>query len=245
MEINFKNSLIKICEESNIEVCGFLYINFNTMNFYNCKNISINPQNTFEISQDDYLKVENMGTIVGIFHSHVDEDSDFSESDKHLAEEMNLPIFCYSKLDKKIQEYRPNDYRTNLYQREFVRGIYDCYSLVRDYYWNNFQYLLDDFDRSNNFENENSPIILENFEKQGFYIPENQIDIKEHDILLYKSIKCAYPHHFEIFIGNSRTLQHLKNRLSGKDIISEGLFKKLYKVVRFKDFSVKRNISFC
>lgn len=244
MKTSIKKQVIDFAERyPNQESCGLFYINFNTFSFYPCKNISQNPKETFEISTDDFLKVENIGTICGIFHSHINEDSEFSKNDKNCAEEADLPIFCYSLLDKKIKEFRPNSYKSNLYQREFIWGANDCYSIIRDYYWNNFQYLMDDFDRDDDFEQNNSSIILDNFQNQKFYIPENQIDIKEHDILLYKSVRFAYPHHFEIYIGNSKVLQHLKNRLSGKDMISEGFFKKRYKILRFQDFNLKRDTS--
>lgn len=245
MKLSIKQQAIKFAEEnSSQEVCGLFYTNFKTFYFYPCKNISKNIKDSFEISTDDFIKIENLGTIYGIFHSHINENSDFSENDKNCAEESILPIFCYSLQDKKIQEFRPEGYKAQILQKEFICGVSDCFSLVRDYYWNNFNYLIDDFDREEDFEKLNSPLILENYAKQGFFIPENQIDIKEHDILLFKSIRSVYPHHFEIFVGDSRVIQHLKNRLSGKNIISEDFFGGKYKILRFKDFNLKRNISF-
>lgn len=245
MKTSVKQQAIKFAEENPAqEVCGLFYTNFKTFYFYPCENKSKNPENTFEISTDDFLKAENLGTIYGIFHSHPNENSDFSQNDLDCAEEAGLPIFCYSLQDKKIQEFRPRDYKAQILQKEFICGVSDCFSLVRDYYWNNFNYLIDDFDREEEFEKSNSPLILENYEKQGFFFPENQIDIKEHDVLLYKSIRSVYPHHFEIFVGNSKTIQHLKNRLSGKSMISEEFFGGRYKILRFKDSSLKRNISF-
>lgn len=245
MKNSIKQEAIKYAEMNPAqEICGLFYSNFKSFFFHPCKNISQNPENSFEISSDDFIKVENMGSIYGIFHSHINENSDFSENDKNCAEESVLPIFCYSLQDKKMQEYRPKDYKAQILQKEFICGINDCFSLVRDYYWNNFNYLVDDFDREENFEKTNSPLILENYSSQGFYIPDNQIDIKEHDVLLYKSIRSIYPHHFEIFIGDSRVIQHLKNRLSGKNIISEDFFGGKYKILRFKDFNSKRNTSF-
>lgn len=246
MNTSIKKQTIELTQQSpNQEICGLFYTNFDTVNFYQCKNISINPHNTFEISNEDFIKVENMGDIKGIFHSHVNEDSEFSENDINLSNEIDLPIFCYSDLDKKYREYRPKDYKISLYPRQFIWGQNDCYSLIRDYYWNNFNILLDDFDRDEFFDKENPSVIIDNFQNQGFYEPENTIDIQEHDLIVYKSIKHAYPDHLEVFIGNSRVLSHLMNRLSSKEMIQEGIFKKRYKIFRYKDLSQKRNISFC
>lgn len=247
MNTIFKNNIIKLVEKNpNEEICGFFYINFDTYNFYQCNNISSGDKKTsFEISTDDFLKAQSMGNIVGIFHSHVGEDSNFSQIDKELSEEIELPIFCYSSFDKVFREYRPSGYKANLYQRPFIYGNYDCFGSVRDYYWNNFNILLDDFDRDNSYDKNNTPIILNQIEKQNFYKPENQIDIKEHDIIVYKSIKHAYPDHLETFIGNSRVYQHLTNRLSGKDLINEGFLKKRYCILRYKDLNLKRNESIC
>lgn len=246
MNLIVKNKAIELTRQTpNEEVCGLFYTNFNTINFYPCKNISISPTTNFEISLDDFFKVENLGDIVGIFHSHVNETSEFSNPDKSCAEENVLPIFCYSDFDGKFREFRPKSYKSNLYQRQFIRGQYDCFSVVRDHYWNTFEYLLDDFDRDDDFEKNNDSVVLKNYESQGLFFPENQTDIKEHDILLYKSMKYVYPHHLEVFVGNSRILKHLKNKLSGKEIIDGNLFSKKFRILRLKNPSVKRDISFC
>lgn len=245
MITKIKNNLTKLTKENpDKEICGIFYVNYDTFNYFNCKNISTTPHNSFEIGAEDFIKAENSGDVVGVFHSHINETSEFSENDKNLAHQLGLPIFCYSEFDKKMREYRPDNYTCNLYQRQFIRGYYDCYSLIRDYYWNNFKFLLDDFDRDNDFEDGKTSIMQDNFALQGFYIPENQIDLKEHDLILYKSIQNPYPQHLEVFIGDSKVAQHLLNRLSGKDYIREGLLKKRTKILRFKDLTLKNNTSF-
>ncbi len=246
MKTSLKKQLVELTEKSpNQEICGLIYTNFDTVNYYSCENISKYPETNFEISSDDFIKVENIGDIVGVFHSHINETSEFSDQDIENSNAISIPYFCYSDFDKKFREYRPKEYKPKLIGRHFIRGQTDCFSLIRDYYWNNFEYLFDDFDRDEDFDNSNSSIIMDVYESQGFFIPENQVDIKEHDLIVSKSIKSAHPTHLEVFVGNSKTLQHLINRLSCKDYLREGLLKKTMKVLRFNRFGEKRYISFC
>lgn len=244
MRTDIKNIIVKLTQESpNQEICGLFYINFNEFYYYPCKNISLKPEHSFEISQEEFLRVESLGEIYGIFHSHINEDSTFSQMDKDLSEEIELPIFCYSEIDKIFREYRPSGYKAKILQNEFIRGFRDCFSIVRDYYWNNFEYLFDDFNRDDSFDKNNNNLILENFELQGFKELEIKTNIKPHDVILYKSMRHAYPHHFEIFIGDSKIIHHERKKLSTKEYISSDFFSPSYKVIRFEKFGNKKNES--
>lgn len=241
MNTQLKNQLIKLSQESPYkEICGIIYTTLTDVLYYPCNNISINPESSFEISPLAYFEVEKLGKIYALFHSHVNENSDFSEQDKICAEEMELPIFCYSDVDKKLQEYRPPNYKSDLLQRPFIWGVYDCYDIVRDYYWNNYGILMQNFDRDSSYMNFDTPIINENFTKLGFYTPENQIDIKIGDVILFKSFRRIYPHHFEIFVGNSKTLQHYMRKLSQIDFLKEGLLNKKNKIIRYNFDKTKK-----
>ena len=52
------------------EVCGLVIIIKGRKRYIRCNNIAINPYDHFIINPIDYANAEDLGEIVGIFHSH-------------------------------------------------------------------------------------------------------------------------------------------------------------------------------
>ena len=73
--------------------------------FVKCKNISIDKKNNFEICPKDYLKAVNTGKILAYYHSHPDNNCDFSDMDKKVSAFNDLPLIMYCIKKDKFFKY--------------------------------------------------------------------------------------------------------------------------------------------
>jgi hypothetical protein len=144
---------------------------------------------------------------------------DNSEIDRLTLEErseMNHSkvIFVTIGSSKNFSEvFIPNRYFENFgYEgRPFIHGIFDCYTLVRDYYKRNFNiFLPTNIQRNWEWWNKGENLYLENA-KDCFF--EEAEDVRKHDILLMK-INSPVPNHAAIYIGDGKILHHMSGRFS-------------------------------
>jgi proteasome lid subunit RPN8/RPN11 len=210
------------------EICGFIYIDFEGVKIFPCDNISLNKSEEFEISSQDYLDASNQGTLVGMYHSHPAPGS-FSEADLEYAQELNLPIYLYQNLSEEWSEYIPPNYNVEIIGRSWAWGEADCYSLIRNYFRQNYKLYLSDYDRDENSTDLHTKI-MNNFEKEGFEkLPTKNILMKN-DVLIFKTKGLAA--HFGIFFGNSKVLHHALNSLSRLDQYNNNWQRRVEFIVR-------------
>jgi len=103
-----KEDIIRICKKNKEkESCGIIFFSNKRYRIKECKNISKNPENQFEISFLDHCECLKNGEIVGTYHSHVNRDENFSELDVKMSNEMMIPFIVYSLKTNKINVYTP------------------------------------------------------------------------------------------------------------------------------------------
>jgi cell wall-associated NlpC family hydrolase len=103
-------------------------------------------------------------------------------------------------------------------ERQWIYGIHDCYSLVRDFHRREFDIVLDDFDRGEELEwqSKDWQMFSRNYAKQGF----RRIDrpSQKGDVLLMQ-IDAPFPNHVGVMTGDGILFyHHLMDRLSEKAI---------------------------
>lgn len=193
-----------------------------------CKNTSPEPTSQFVIDPQDYAKAEDLGEITGIWHSHTDAPATPSAADKAGCEASELP-WLITSIYKNDEEIRicpplllePSEFEMDYIGRPYIFGIFDCYSLVRDFYkrelgiemksfhdrrvdhW--WQKGLDYFtDCANNEGGAKDFIEI----LDGSYIDK--------DILLF-NINSEVPNHIAIYMENDTILHHMQSRLSRRE----------------------------
>lgn len=202
------------------ESCGVLV----SGRYIPCKNIAEDPYNNFEISMDEYLQHENVEAII---HSHTYE---------HAHKQGELRGFdrrCPSMSDMvgqidtgvtwgivategenvtDVVWFGDDVEPAPLEGRSFIHGIYDCYTLVRDYY-KQHGVQLDPFPRPPKWQDWNKGLYQDNWQSQGFV--EVQLkDIQVGDFVLMRW-DANYVNHAGVYVGNDRLLHHAIRRLSG------------------------------
>lgn len=228
------------------EICGFIYYTAeNELKVYPANNISVNPTNTFEIDPVDYIRCDRRGTICGVYHSHPGNEEAFSKGDLKYIEEVGVPLYLYTVGTGKWSEYIPATYHVDLVGLPFIWGLYDCYSIVRNKWRQDLGIFLDDFDRGNDFaqNDESKPLIVNNLAEQGGVIVGRGMDglakAKSNDLILFntESYSRIFPLHFGVFLGNSRFLHHPEGKLSREDFLDEHWIKRVNLVVRHKSLA--------
>jgi proteasome lid subunit RPN8/RPN11 len=218
MNKRIKNEIIKIAQSSpNEEVCGFIAFNGNDVEVIRVENTAADKKDFFDINWVDYVDISSKNRILGIFHSHVNTSSEFSNDDVSLADEILIPIYVYSLVDEKMNCYIPRGIELQSFEgREFIWGFNDCYSLVRDFYKTK-GVLLEDFERDETPLKQNYQIFVKLAEQIGF----RKIDlseVKEGDLIVVNTGKRK---HLLIYKKNGMILHQPSNGISRTEEIGD------------------------
>lgn len=209
------------------EMCGFVVFNGKQKQFVPCENIAVDAENYFEISSDDWLKVQLYDGIVALVHSHPNGKPILSSADRQM--QVNSALDWWLVCDGKIRKFRNIPH---LLGRKFKHGETDCYTLFRD------AYMLSgvdfpNFERANDWWHENKSLYLDNMEKQGF---ERAIEPQQGDVILMQ-VGADVPNHSAIYLGRNMVLHHSPNRLSKRDLYDGYWLKHTHSIWRYKKWS--------
>ena len=219
-----KDALVHAKDQDPKESCGLLLNIRGKEKYFPCRNLSMTNHQCFIIDPEDYVKADNIGEIIGIVHSHPVSPPTPSQADVISCENSNLPWYIVNPKTEEWSYLEPCGYEAPLLGRQWVWGITDCWSLVRDWYKEEKNIKLRDWER---------PVTLEDFikntmfercaSKTGFrkLRPDEKI---ENGDLLFMSIQSSGLNHVAIFL-NGDVLHHLSDRLSCIEPYSEWLLK--------------------
>ena len=206
------------------EAVGLLLNVKGKQRYYPCQNLAITNHQEFILNPEDYVKADNLGEIIGIFHSHPITPPTPSQADRISCEHSNLPWYIVNPKTEQWAELKPEGYKPELCGRPWVWGITDCWSLVRDWYKEEKNIQLIDFERSMTPQEFLENPLFEKYAKEtGFRELANDEALKKGDVLLM-SIMHPTLNHVAIFLGDM-VLHHLADRLSCKEPYSEWLLK--------------------
>lgn len=217
------------------EGCGLIIVAKGKHRYVPCRNISDTPLHNFVIDPEDYAKAEDMGEIVTVVHSHVNQGVLMSEGDRVMCNKSNLPWLIVSVVDGKCvdsKRYEPDGYVAPLVGRAFAHGILDCYSLVQDYYARELDILLPNFEREDNWWNKGDNLYMDHFAEAGCAPIKGPIC--KGDIIIMQ-VRSPVPNHAAVYIGDGMMLHHMYGRLSTRELYA-GWYQEITRViVRHKD----------
>lgn len=102
----------------------------------------------------------------------------------------------------------------HLLGRGFEHGKQDCYSLVRDFYQDNFGLTLTDYARPDDWWWSGLNLYADNFHTEGFrVVDDHPRDYRPADLFLI-AVKSEVPNHAAIHLGDGRILHHFYGRFS-------------------------------
>lgn len=159
-------------------------------------------------------KFQDLYKAVAVFLKKANNEV-FNLTDKE-REEMNklkLPFVTVGESKDFSEVFIPNQYFENQkYEgRPFLHGLFDCYTLVRDYYRKTFNIMLPtNIQRTWEWWLQGENLYLDNARNYGFV---ESSDIKPNDVLIMK-LNSDVPNHAAIYIGNNNILHHVCGRFS-------------------------------
>lgn len=224
------------------ECCGVVV----NKTYIPCRNISEN-KDQFEIHHEDLAAAEDLVEIQAYVHSHPNASARASELDLIQIELHQKPWVICAYPDIEFQVYEPCGYKAPLVGRNYIHGIQDCYSIVRDFYERELGIKLIDFERQDLWweSKENKSLYLDGFGEAGFV---EVSDMQYGDVLLCRVGRTEHVNHAVIWlgdqtelkseqtescVGSSIILHHPYGRKSVREVFGPQWQERVVKVVRY------------
>jgi cell wall-associated NlpC family hydrolase len=102
----------------------------------------------------------------------------------------------------------------NLVGVPFQHGINDCYSLIRQFYIQNFDIVLPNYARPNGWWREGMDMYMERYHKNGFQVLDIHPSLYQIGDVFLMSIMSPVTNHGGVLVEKGRLLHHFTNRLS-------------------------------
>ena len=211
-------------EQDPKESCGLLVEIKGKARYFACKNLSNWSNQCFIIDPVDYAKAEDSGKILAIIHSHPVTRPIASQADKISCENSGLPWHIVNPKTEQWGYYEPSGYKPTLLGRPWVWGVTDCWSLVRDWYKEEKNIILRDWDRPTTPQQFLEKPLFESCAwRTGFRELRTDEKLINGDVLLM-SILNPTLNHVAIFLDGD-VLHHLADRISCKEPYNQWLLK--------------------
>lgn len=197
------------------ECCGLITVVRGKERYVPCRNIAENDQD-FIIHPADYADAEDAGEVTAIVHSHCNRSPQPTQVDLVECEKHGKPWVIMSWPTGIVYTFEPTGYKADLVGREYHHGVLDCYELCRDYYKEKLGISLPDFPREDEWWLKGQNHYLDHFEENGF-VKVDPNTMRTHDGILMQ-VASPTPNHAAVYIGDNQILQHVRDRLSSRDI---------------------------
>ena len=223
--MNWKEeALVHAKDQDPKESCGLLLNIRGKERYFPCRNLSMTSHQCFILDPEDYVKADSIGDITAVIHSHPTTPPTASQADQISCEQSKLPWHIVNPKTETWGYCEPCGYNPPLLGRPWVWGVTDCWSLVRDWYKQEKNIILRDWDRPTTPEEFlKNPMFQLSAEDTGFRMLSATEKLEVGD-LLFMSIMSSGLNHVAIYLGDN-VLHHLTDRLSCREPYSEWLFK--------------------
>ncbi|MDM3290149.1 C40 family peptidase [Citrobacter sp. Ce105] len=220
--------LLEYAASSQDEVCGLI---LDGDRLFRCRNEHPEPGKHFRISDDDWLKAEEVGDVVAVFHSHPQNVPFLSGADRQMQGITGLPWWLASA--GRIMKFRPVPF---LLGRRFEHGVMDCYTLFRDAY-HLCGINLPNFERANGWWLRGENLYLKNMPLHGFH-QVSPGEAQPGDVIIRQPFPGADPCHAMILLEDNMVLHHdHAGHLSRREAMRPAYVKQMHSIWRHEQCS--------
>lgn len=120
----------------------------------------------------------------------------------------------------------------HLLGQEYHIGVRDCYSILRQFYADNFGLKLRNYARPQQWWETDMNLYQENFRKENFHpvdIPIHEVEIGDGLLMAFSSTN---PNHAGVYVGDNKILHHFYNTLSRVDPLRTSMRNSVLTIVR-------------
>lgn len=177
------------------------------------------PCNYFRISAAEYIRLATIGDIQAIVHSHPDGPDYPSLHDMEKQQAGNVPWLIIPTNSAPF--WFGDQVPIAPYEgREFKAGVFDCYSLIRDWYRKEKDIVLIDVPRDHAWWEKGGNLYMDNLVRAGFRKLNEGEPLQQGDCLLASILAPGIINHAGVYLGSNQFLHHLSGRLSKIDLFS-------------------------
>ena len=233
--MNWKESFKKYAQEqAPNEACGLLAIIKGKEKFWPCKNLAESKHEFFMLDPDDWAECEDQGEILGVIHSHPIGVATPSNADKACCEHIGFPYYIYGLSVDNWVCIEPSGWKTpSLIGRKFIWGKYDCWSVVTDWYKENKNIIIPDWQRPKTIKQfSENPEFEYALPKLKFKKCNSNNNLQIGDVLLFEGRKKLL-NHVAVYIGDMMILNHSIRALSCREFYGLKYQKALRGVYRY------------
>ena len=203
------------------EACGLVIDSI----FLPMANVAEEPVDSFRMEQGTFLAYENRIDCIVHSHTYISPDKDPrtpSLADLSLAKTTTLPMGIIHTDGNIVSDvlYFNTRVPEPLLDRPYIAGVYDCYTIVRDFLILEYQYFLDILPRPHNWEEWDKMYMLNNLDNQGLKKIPSGVELVRGDVLVLR-IGSTLPNHVGIYTGNGKFIHHLNRRVSMEDTLEK------------------------
>lgn len=173
---------------------------------------------------------KHLSTLEGIIHSHPNGPNWPSRSDMLSQMETDVPWMIIPLSEDRVS--KPiiwGEGIAPIIGREFIHGVADCYTLIRDVFalgkdalaeqgitgWPYEPIQLEEVARQQEWWNKGESLYLDEYERIGF-TRVNSSEARPGDVFLLP-IRSSVPNHSGVLAGNDLIIHHLPERLSRRE----------------------------
>lgn len=206
-----------------------------------CLNRSTSPTTHFEIAVEDYAHLLVEKRLQAVVHSHcstqyqrLDPRTPSYEDQASWMAMRDVPWLIFHCNGKEVSAPLVLDDSTPapLLERDYIYGIQDCYSIIRDYYRMNLGIQLPNVPRAPEFWKTGNAYFEKYFEEFGFYeVPVDQAGVN--DLVFMKVATSTVINHAGVITGPNEFLHQLHGKYSTHDSLARWS-KQIVKTVRYK-----------
>lgn len=213
-------------------------------------NIHADPAKFFRVDEQDYLRAVGEG-LRAFLHTHIPlpKQGPFyvpeEPSELDMASQIAMAVpwgisACDGENVSNVVWWGDQVPMAPLVGRVFIHGVWDCYSLIRDYYRTRGIVLKNQPRQPDWWDDGERDLYADNFEVAGFYRVTDGT-LKPGDVFLCK-VRSAVLNHGGVYTGDGLILHHLAGTLSGHSPAVRWQ-SKLDFIIRHRDFEEKTDAS--
>lgn len=214
------------------EACGLVVVVKGREKYWRCRNLAQSPNDYFVLCPDDYAAAEDAGEVVAVVHSHPRSSEQPSEADRLSCTKSGLRWYIVNPGTLAWAEIAPSDYKAPLIGRQWVWGVSDCWTLVRDWYAETWGLDLPDWQRPIDMWEFNERPMFEGLWADAGFVEVPLQKMQVGDALLMSLDGSPGLNHVAVYVGDQLILHHIRGRLSSRDVFGGYYQKQTGRVLR-------------